>query len=293
MADIPISGGFVNTDQSVSSVVVSGANTALTAPATFSGPHAIERQTMKATYCRVPVGAYLSESWGVSGPVVTHTTHKTLLLTTLEATWSMTKSYEKLPVSSFSQPQLFAINAVSSDPYGNTGYGTLAAGQLGCMGNVDTSVPYMSIEPWDTTNPTHVVATSSIIGATFIASTSALPAYKIYENQSTTMFDFNRTFNPTSKWGSADPWWTKVNSYSWSPTDNYTLMGYYQFAQETTAQRNIWLDSLGEAITARHLYTIPATATQEQCSPGFVWAGCPQGIFIGIPEYSRARHSYQ
>ena len=163
---IAVSGGTGNT-------TVSGLSPASGLPpgsttGSFSGPHYVEKQSLRIDYFRVPKYSFNTVSptdFSLSGSVPKNTTvsgqtQSTEVYCKVTASVEATKSYDRFSTSSYQQPQRFEIMAMSADANGNT-YGAVTTGGLGPQGSIRTSQPYYNRRPWNSNDETFIYTTQA------------------------------------------------------------------------------------------------------------------------------------
>ena len=259
---------------------VSGGPQTTSGTLTFSGPFAVERQSMNITYVRVPEGMLTSHTLDLSSATGTYITWGTKLLAIITANYSMRKQHGLYAASSFQQPQKFEILAVSTD---NTGmsYGDINASCLGPQGSIITSTEWYNRIPW---NPSiHKVTGSSITAATFTVFHDSLTSGTsglAYYPQPTHIYHFEEIFIPKCAVGSLISSFQIGDHYT---GEGYRLGGSYSTSQETMQKIIAYIDSIGHLVQNEMVWDIPIDSGP---------VGAPKPSQIGIPEYDEGRHDY-
>ena len=255
----------------------------------YSGAHFIETQSMYINYVRVPWFFWSATSWALSGQLdTTFGISRTTLCSEITCTVTKQKSYDIYATSGWTQPQTFAVNAVSGDTYGSI-YGTAAefgeAYVLGVGGSIVTEQEYYNRRPWqdgvDVESTSSVTAYNTIMGRremqwvdnslTVVSSTiEATTEWGVYENG---ILGIGSKFDP-NQW-MYDPFRVLLG---W----HYNLYGEYRYNQESFSQLLTYVDQqCGENM--RNSYHYDLIPTQNQ------WH---QHNRIGLPTYDPTRHNW-
>jgi len=250
----------------------------------LSGPWLIETQSIEIDYSRVPrTGLNVAtKAITLSGATLTYgAIHATQLIGMVRATYSRTLDYSTYTTSSFQQPQLFELNAVSADANGIT-YG--ASGQvgitaLGPMGTILTSQPYYR----RTKYANETLQSSSIQAATFVlgdASAASQPIV-IYD-QGNYLTDYalwkdNACVEGTQRNGS-----NPEKKLGWLGA----LPGPYSPSQESLLSISTFIDAVSQSVTQSQLWKVPNFLSIQYLN---LYPSVGQ---LGIPEYDNSKHQY-
>ena len=250
----------------------------------LSGPWLIETQSIEIDYSRVPRAGLnvATKAITLSGATLTYgAIHATQLIGMVRATYSRTLDYSTYTTSSFQQPQLFELNAVSADANGIT-YG--ASGQvgitaLGPMGTILTSQPYYR----RTLYANESLQSSSIQAATFVlGDASAVVPSMVNYDQANYLTDYAFWKDDACVEGTQRNGSNPEKKLGWLGA----LPGPYDYSQESLLSISNFIDVVSQSVTQSQLWKVPNYLSIQYLN---LYPGVNQ---LGIPEYDNSKHQY-
>ena len=140
----------------------------------LSGPYAYCTQSLTLRYSRKPRLSYNGSKYSTgmslgqfSGVVPVN---GTMLHVDIWTVNTCSKIEQPFTTSAYEQKQKFALNALSTDQYGQS-YGSVSGFIFGPNGSITTTQPWIYIRPWDTTIDTEYVEITQGTSHGFAAST--------------------------------------------------------------------------------------------------------------------------
>ena len=262
------------------SVPASGLATGLSA-----GPWMIETQDLTINYVRVPKYNQTAFSHSLSAPTRTMGIEKTLVEQVVTANYRVKKSHEPFSTSSWTDPQTFAIDAVSADAYGNT-YGQLGGSAMGPQGTVNTNQGYYFRRAWLSSDvevsqtcqgTRHYYFTAGAGTIWWMGACPGTPA------DGTTYFG---SFPRSGKWAQQKDTFLAMNeesSHNIHCTE-YELVGAYTTAQETQLGIVNYINAMGSHVLSTSLWGIGSDFTGG--------TGLPPTTNQGCASYDINRHDF-
>lgn len=279
-------------------VSVAGSKIASGIPSGYTGPFAVETQTLTVNYVRVPtkmsiVSGTDSQVYSLSGNASrTMEVKESRLRAVVTATYSKKKDYNTYTTSAHQQLQKFGIIG-DADPFGETYGNGLSSTRflIGPAGTVITTQPYIRRVAWVDGTDTEV--TRSIVGANFFVEQYVTPSLKEPRSASVVFDDFNYGIDKDS----AHTYLANgVGSYSITPEVigtnlSYPIFGKYGRQKETDFRFTSWVDGIGHAVKNSLLWRPTWILNTDYTSTGLA-VTLISSLFVGFSEYDTNMHSY-
>lgn len=249
--------------------------------ATPSGPWLVETQWLHIDYARVPKTGLAVSTMDItlaSASLTYRPTQSTQLVGIVQANYSRGIDYTNYNTSSYQQPQVFDILAVSADANG-VSYGTAAhwasaggTSALGPMGSIVTVQPFYRRTPYN--NETLTTSTAAV--ATFSISVASGATY----DQADYLTDYAFWKDNGCRAGTQrNDWWGRAAKHM-----NYYgfLVGPYMYTQEFPINISNFIDQVGMNLTNNQMWPMPNSLPTVSV----------YGSKTGLAEYDISRHQY-